>query len=353
VRPEANFSRSILHAIPRNYRSILTFPFFESGANIRCLKTILIEFLGGGAMQGRTIRLVCAIACLAMAVTVYAQYGHPLKGSWSGDWWLVKGQNNHILLDFNFVAGGYGNTTLTGTYNPGPDQSPMQNLTLTPPDVISAGKAAIAARDAAQAKQTAEAAAAAGAGTATKGTPAPAVATPAAGTTPSKPVPPASIMAEGSSGTNVAALQKKLGEQGFAPGETDGNFGKGTQTAVMAFQKSKNLNADGVVGAKTAAALGLDASQGAGETPKGPANSRGSSPAAAGSAGAPAPKDNVAIAADPWLLHFEVDTKDPAGKAVHYIVDGKMENLGAAYSRVITGTWKAGTKVGNFKVIRN
>jgi hypothetical protein len=301
-------------------------------------------------MQGRTIRLVCSIACLTIAIPVFAQYGHPLKGSWSGDWWLVKGQNNHILLDFNFVASGYGNTTLTGTYNPGPDQSPMQKLTLTPPDVISAGKAAIAAREAAQAKQTADAAAAAAAGTAVKAAPAAAAPAPAAGTAPVKPGPP---MSEGSSGPNVAALQKKLGEQGFAPGETDGNFGKGTKSAVIAFQKSKNLDTDGVVGAKTASALGLEASQGASETSNVASNTRGADPAAAGRGGAPASKDNVAIAADPWLLHFEVDTKDQAGKPVHYIVDGKVENLGAAYSRVITGAWKVGTKVGNFKVVRN
>src|ERR1700704_6843844 len=104
----------------------------------------------GGVMQSKIMKsLVGAIACLAVAVPVFAQYGHPLKGSWSGDWWLVKGKENHILLDFNFVSTGYGNTTLTGVLNPGPDQSPMQNLTLTPPDVINAGKAAIAARDAA------------------------------------------------------------------------------------------------------------------------------------------------------------------------------------------------------------
>jgi len=30
-----------------------------------------------------------------------------------------------------------------------------------------------------------------------------------------------------------------------------------------------------------------------------------------------------------------------------------MENLGAAYTRVITGKWVAGGQVGSFKVIRN
>jgi len=159
-------------------------------------------------MQSKMKSLIGAIACLAIAIPVFAQYGHPLKGSWSGDWWLVKGKENHILLDFNFVSSGYGNTTLTGILNPGPDQSPMQNLTLTPPDVISAGKAAIAARDAALAKQAAEAAA----GTAN---PAPAPSVTAAPE--AKPV----LLVMGSTGDNVTALQKKLGDAGFATGETD------------------------------------------------------------------------------------------------------------------------------------
>jgi peptidoglycan hydrolase-like protein with peptidoglycan-binding domain len=279
--------------------------------------------------------LIGAMACLAIAIPAFAQYGHPLKGSWSGDWWLVKGKENHILLDFNFVSNGYGNTTLTGILNPGPDQSPMQNLTLTPPDVINAGKAAIAARDAALARQAAEAAT----GVAT---PAPTAAVSAAPAETAKT--PLYVM--GSDGPEVAALQKKLGEQGFATGETDGKFGKGTQDAVMAYQKSKNLQADGIVGPKTTTALGLGISS--------PSAAAAPAVAAAPARGeAAAVKDNVAIASDPWLLHFEADSKDDSGKTVHYIVDGKMENLGAAYSRVITGTWKVGNKTGSFKVIRN
>jgi len=281
-------------------------------------------------MRSRNLRLVFAMAMLAIAIPAFAQYGHPLKGSWSGEWWLVKGKDNRILLDFNFVSTGYGNTTLTGVLNPGSDQAPMQNLTLTPPDVISAGKAAIAARDAALAKLAADAATAGA-------TPLPT----AVAAVP--PTPPASLVV-GTTGTSVAALQKKLAEQGFAPGETNGNFGKATQDAVIAFQKSRNLQADGVVGPKTSAALGLAAS----------APSASAAPAAVPARGvSPVIKDNIAVAAEPWLLHFEADTKDESGKAVRYIVDGKMENLGAAYTRVITGTWKVGNKVGSFKVIRN
>lgn len=61
----------------------------------------------------------------------------------------------------------------------------------------------------------------------------------------------------GSSGPDVSTLQDKLRELGFDPGATDGKFGPATQAAVMAFQSSKGLAADGVVGPNTAAVLGL------------------------------------------------------------------------------------------------
>ncbi len=70
----------------------------------------------------------------------------------------------------------------------------------------------------------------------------------------------------------------------------------------------------------------------------------------------PGPKA-VAIqkaALDPatWGVHIEGDGKDAAGKAVHYTIDGKLENIGA-YQRFITGTWTEGGKKGDFKVVRN
>lgn len=64
---------------------------------------------------------------------------------------------------------------------------------------------------------------------------------------------------EGASGDQVVVLQTKLKEHGFPPGLIDGSFGPGTQAAVLAFQKSQRLVADGVVGQATAAALGFDA----------------------------------------------------------------------------------------------
>jgi peptidoglycan L-alanyl-D-glutamate endopeptidase CwlK len=65
------------------------------------------------------------------------------------------------------------------------------------------------------------------------------------------------VVKRGSQGPDVKKLQKKLLAQGFNPGQIDGSFGPGTEAAVMAFQRSESLLPDGVVGPRTAAALGL------------------------------------------------------------------------------------------------
>jgi hypothetical protein len=142
-------------------------------------------------MQSKMLHVICLLGCLLLVAPVFAQMGHPLKGSWSGDWWLKKGEENHVLLDFDWDG-----KTLKGMLNPGTDNVTMQKLTLEPP----AG--------------------------------------------------------------------------------------------------------------------------------------------------------GVAKAMDPWSLHFEADVKDTSGRTVHYVVDGKLQNIGA-YRKFITGTWMAGTQRGEFKVVRN
>ena len=142
-------------------------------------------------MQSRLIKAACLLAVFVMIVPAFAQFGYPLKGSWSGDWWLKKGEENHILLDFDWDG-----KTLKGMLNPGTDNAALQKLTLDPP--------------------------------------------------------------------------------------TGG----------------------------------------------------------------------VAKAMDPWILHFETDMKDTSGKMVHYVVDGKLQNIGA-YNKFVTGTWTVGTQKGEFKIVRN
>lgn len=63
------------------------------------------------------------------------------------------------------------------------------------------------------------------------------------------------ILKQGSSGPDVQDLQQKLKDLGFDPNGADGNFGPGTKKAVIAFQQSKGLQADGVAGPATIAAL--------------------------------------------------------------------------------------------------
>ncbi|MBR5009391.1 MAG: peptidoglycan-binding protein, partial [Clostridia bacterium] len=67
----------------------------------------------------------------------------------------------------------------------------------------------------------------------------------------------AAVLKKGSQGDEVVTLQKKLKQWGYYSGAVDGIFGSGTQKAVEYFQRKNGLTADGVVGAKTAAALGM------------------------------------------------------------------------------------------------
>ena len=61
----------------------------------------------------------------------------------------------------------------------------------------------------------------------------------------------------GSRGDDVSAVQKRLKQWGYYSGSVDGIFGYATERAVKWFQEKNGLTADGVVGEKTAAALGL------------------------------------------------------------------------------------------------
>jgi hypothetical protein len=61
------------------------------------------------------LRLVGFLACLAVASAVSAQFGHPLTGSWSGDWGTTKDQRNRVLLDIQWDG-----KALRGTLNGAP-----------------------------------------------------------------------------------------------------------------------------------------------------------------------------------------------------------------------------------------
>jgi putative chitinase len=63
------------------------------------------------------------------------------------------------------------------------------------------------------------------------------------------------VLKEGLSGPEVVRLQERLKELGFSPGAADGDFGPATTAALMAFQKSEGLLADGIAGPRTLAAM--------------------------------------------------------------------------------------------------
>jgi len=61
----------------------------------------------------------------------------------------------------------------------------------------------------------------------------------------------------GSRGDEVSKIQSVLKNMGYYLGGVDGIFGVKTQDAVMRFQKARGLVVDGIVGAQTLKALGL------------------------------------------------------------------------------------------------
>ncbi|MCG8381485.1 MAG: peptidoglycan-binding protein [Gammaproteobacteria bacterium] len=61
----------------------------------------------------------------------------------------------------------------------------------------------------------------------------------------------------GNQGPKVKRLQQELKIHGFNPGAIDGDFGPATEAALLNFQHSQGLIADGIAGPRTFKALGL------------------------------------------------------------------------------------------------
>lgn len=70
----------------------------------------------------------------------------------------------------------------------------------------------------------------------------------------------AAVLKQGSRGDSVKTVQQKLIRWGYLKGSADGIFGAKTKAAVIAFQKKNGLTADGIIGTRTAQALGISLS---------------------------------------------------------------------------------------------
>ena len=73
-------------------------------------------------MHSKSVGMIGLAAFLATAM---AQYGHPLKGSWSGDWGPSKDSRTRVLLDLEWDG-----NAITGTINPGTDNVRLTKATL-------------------------------------------------------------------------------------------------------------------------------------------------------------------------------------------------------------------------------
>ena len=76
-------------------------------------------------MPTRAFALVLVTGCLAFAVSIAAQEGHPLTGTWSGDWGSSPTQRTHLTLVLSWDG-----KAVTGTINPGPDAVQISSVAL-------------------------------------------------------------------------------------------------------------------------------------------------------------------------------------------------------------------------------
>lgn len=76
----------------------------------------------------RVSPILVALVIVALSGSLRAaQYGHPLKGTWSGDWGPSKEIRHRLLLELHWDG-----KAITGTINPGPNAVPLQKASLDP-----------------------------------------------------------------------------------------------------------------------------------------------------------------------------------------------------------------------------
>ena len=77
-------------------------------------------------MSRRSLLVLCGVVMgtvLVVPGTSQAQFGHPLKGQWSGEWG-ARANTSRLLLDLDWDG-----KDITGRINPGPDAAQVTSVT--------------------------------------------------------------------------------------------------------------------------------------------------------------------------------------------------------------------------------
>jgi hypothetical protein len=79
------------------------------------------------AVTARPARTIAMLALLVAAMTsagaVAGQEGHPLTGTWSGEWEPTPADRTHVTLVMSWDG-----KTVSGTLNPGPNAVPLDTV---------------------------------------------------------------------------------------------------------------------------------------------------------------------------------------------------------------------------------
>jgi hypothetical protein len=74
--------------------------------------------------------LICVSACLVaclVTTALFAQQGHPLTGTWSGDWGPSANERTKVTFVMDWDG-----KNVTGQINPGPDSIPLSSVYVDP-----------------------------------------------------------------------------------------------------------------------------------------------------------------------------------------------------------------------------
>jgi hypothetical protein len=73
----------------------------------------------------RTKRVLAALAAVCLGAS--AQQGHPLTGTWNGDWGATVTQRTQVTIVMNWDG-----KNVTGILNPGPESVPLAGVYVDP-----------------------------------------------------------------------------------------------------------------------------------------------------------------------------------------------------------------------------